>query len=55
MKRIVNKAKNHKEAEEWEIHQEVNMTPEERQKVAKELKRRFFGNKPLDVRESREK
>lgn len=51
MERIVNKAKNHKEAEKWSIIQEINMTPEERQKIAKELKRRFYGNKIKSMRE----
>jgi hypothetical protein len=55
MERISNKAKNYKEAEDWEILQEVNLTPEERQKIAKELKRRFYGDKPRDVRESHKK
>ena len=47
----VNLAKNHKEAEEWDINQHLNMTPQERQRVAKELKIRFFGEKNVDIRE----
>ena len=50
MKRIVNKAKNNKEAEKWDIHQQISMTPEERQKAAKELKKKFYGANPPDVR-----
>lgn len=50
MERIFNKAKNHKEAEEWDIKQHLNMTPEERKKVAHELKKRFYGENPPDVR-----
>jgi hypothetical protein len=50
MKRIVNKSKNHKEAEEWDIIQQINMTPEERQQAAKELKIRVYGNNVKSMR-----
>lgn len=52
MKRIVNKSKNNKEAERWDITQQLKMTPEERQKAAKELKKKFYGINPPDVRQS---
>lgn len=52
MKRIVNKTKNHKDAEEWDILQQIQMTPEERQAVAAELKQKFYGTDVLDVREA---
>jgi hypothetical protein len=55
MERIVNKAKNHKAAEKWDITQEVSMKPEERQQAAKELRKRFYGSKTPDVRESLKK
>ena len=42
MKRIINKGKNFKEAEEWEIRQEVLMTPEERQKIAKRTQKKIL-------------
>jgi len=48
---VLFKAKSFQEAEEWDILQQVNMTPEERQKIALELKRRVFGKKNRDVRE----
>ena len=51
MKRIINKAKNNKEAEAWDIRQCIQMSIEERQEAALELKRRVFGKKTLDVRE----
>jgi len=51
MERIVNKAKNNKEAEKWDILQQISLTPEERQKIAKELKLRFYGNNVPDVRQ----
>ena len=53
MERIFNKAKNHKEAEKWDIKQQINMTPRERQKIANELKKLFFGEYPPDVRSLR--
>ncbi len=52
MKRVVNKAKNSKEAERWDITQQIKMTPEERQNAAKELKKKFYGLNPPDVRQS---
>ncbi len=51
MERIVNKARNHKEAEWWDILQHITMTPQERLKVAEELKKRVFGEHTKDVRE----
>jgi hypothetical protein len=51
IKRVVHKAKNYKEAEEWDILQHIRMTPEERQDAAKELKIRVYGRKVPDVRE----
>jgi len=50
MKRVVNIAKNFKEAEEWDIIQQINMTPKERQRIVKELKNKVFGNKVKDLR-----
>jgi hypothetical protein len=51
MKKVVHKAKNFKEAEEWDILQQINMTPEERQNIALELRRRVYGKKSPDLRE----
>jgi hypothetical protein len=45
MERIINKAKSHKEAEKWDILQQINMSPEERQQAAKKLKDRIYGKK----------
>ena len=52
MKRICNKAKNFKDAEEWDIEQQLRMTPEERQSASKELRERVYGKKTADVKES---
>lgn len=51
IKRIVHKAKNFQEAEEWDILQNIRMTPEERQAAAKELRIKFYGNNVPDVRD----
>jgi len=50
MKRVVNIAKNFKEAEEWDIIQQINMTQRERQRIAKELKKKAFGKKVKNIR-----
>lgn len=50
MKRVVHVAKNHKEADQWDILQQILMTPQQRQQIAKELKKRFYGTKVVDVR-----
>lgn len=43
MERVVNKAKNFREAEQWDILQQIAMTPEERQRAARELRVRVYG------------
>jgi predicted Fe-S protein YdhL (DUF1289 family) len=52
MERIFHKSRNFKEAEEWDILQHISMTPEERQEVAAELRRRVYGRSVPDVRET---
>jgi hypothetical protein len=52
MKRIVHKSHSYTEAECWDIKQQVSLSPEERQKAAKELRIRVFGKATKDVRES---
>ena len=53
MKRIaVHKSHSFREAEEWDVAQQLSMTPEERRKAARELRSRFYGLTCLDVRES---
>jgi len=51
MKRVSNIANNFKEAEKWDILQNSQMTPEQRQKIAKVLRQRVYGKNTLDVRE----
>ena len=52
MERIVHKARGFQQAEEWDVEQQVRMTPDERQLAARELKERVYGAHAPDVRES---
>ncbi len=49
---ISHKSFNYEEAELWDIEQQIRMTPEERQAIARELRIRVYGSNPPDVRES---
>ena len=51
MEKVIHIAKNHKNAAEWDLLQQVLMTVEERRRIAKELKIRFYGRSIPDVRE----
>jgi hypothetical protein len=52
IKPVVHKSSNFKHAEEWDISQHIQMTPEERQEAAKKLKERVFGKNPPEVKDS---
>lgn len=52
MKRVVHISHSYTEAECWDIEQQVSLSPEERQKAAKKLRIRVFGETAKDVRES---
>jgi len=51
MERIAHKSKSFKEAERWDIAQQVAMTPQERFEAAAELKRRAYPTPHKDIRE----
>jgi len=53
LERIVNIAKNCKEAEEYDFLQQASLTPEQRQEIAFELKKRVYDGKFIDIRKSR--
>jgi|GEM_PF-588511 hypothetical protein len=55
MERVFHKAKNFKEAEEWDILQVLGMKPVERQRIAKILRIQFYGDNAPDVREAHKK
>lgn len=50
MERVVHKFKNFREAEAWDIAYYIQLTPEERIRIAHELQRRFYGPDSIDVR-----
>jgi len=50
MKRVAHIAKNYENADAWDVKQALNMSHEERQRVAAILKRRVYGNNVPDVR-----
>jgi hypothetical protein len=51
MERGVNIARSQKEAQEWDIRQQVAMTPQERIRASRELRRRAYPPPNKDVRE----
>jgi predicted Fe-S protein YdhL (DUF1289 family) len=52
MERVFQKCRSFKEAEQWNVLQHIGMTPEERQEVAAELRKRVYGADAPDVREA---
>jgi hypothetical protein len=50
MERTVHKARGFRAAEEWDIAQQIRMTPRERWSVARRLKDRVYGRTAKDVR-----
>ena len=51
LEKIINRATGFKEADEYDIFQQIKMTSEQRQNAAKKLKERFYGSEVKDVRE----
>lgn len=52
MDRVAHKSHSFAEAAEWDIRQQLEMTPEERQAVARALRERVYGPASPDVREA---
>jgi hypothetical protein len=50
--RSFNKATSFSAAKQWDILQQISLTPEQRQRAAKELKQRVFGKHAPDIRAS---
>jgi hypothetical protein len=50
MERVVHKTRDFRAAEEWDIAQQIRMTPRERRLAARRLKARVLGPNPKDVR-----
>lgn len=55
MKKIVHKSNSFKDAEEWDIQQQINMTPQQRLLAAKILRERVYGKNPIDIRKFHER
>ena len=47
---VVHKAQSFADADDWDVLQNIRMTPEERRRAARELRRRAYGNDCPDVR-----
>ena len=54
MIRVCHRSKSFQEAEEWDILQHIQMTPEERQEAAADIRHRVYAKDSPDVREVRE-
>lgn len=52
MERIGHRARSFKEAESWELQQYAQMSPDERRRVAKVLRDRYYGRDCPDVRDA---
>jgi hypothetical protein len=50
VERVVHKARDFKAAAEWDVQQQVCLTPRERRQIARKLKERVYGREPKDVR-----
>ena len=55
MKRVFNKAKNQKEARDWDIKQQIAMTPEERFTILDKLQERVYGENRIDIKNAHKK
>jgi hypothetical protein len=55
MERAANKATSFNEADDWDIRQQLAMSPRERILAARELQRRFYGPHPKGIRECHKK
>ncbi len=51
MPKAVKIFKSFKEQEAWDIQYYINLSPEERQRIARELRERFYGTNPSRIRE----
>jgi len=51
--RVVHKSHSFVEADEWDGAQQIRLSPEQRQAIARELKRRCWGDNPPDIRSAK--
>lgn len=50
MERVLHKARSFKEADEWDIQQQISMTPKQRLRAAKTLRDRVYPTDAKDIR-----
>ena len=50
MQRVVHKSASFQEADDWDIRQQLQMTPNQRFRIARVLRRKVFGSSSPDVR-----
>jgi len=50
VERVVNKTRSFEQAAEWDVRQQVAMTPRQRMRIARELKERAYPSNAKDVR-----
>jgi F0F1-type ATP synthase delta subunit len=55
MKKIIKVFRSYAEQEKWEIEFQTGLTPDQRQRIAKTLKKRVYGDARPDVREGQRK
>ena len=55
MDRVVNKAQSFEEAAEWDVRQQVSMSPQARIRASRELRARVYPDPQKDVRECHQK
>jgi hypothetical protein len=55
MERVVHKSRSFEEAAEWDVRQQVAMSPQERIRAARALQRRAYPGRAKDVRECHKK
>jgi len=49
--RVVKVFKSHEEQEAWDIQYYISLSPEERQRIARELRERCYGANPPRIRD----
>jgi hypothetical protein len=50
--KVVKIFKSFEDQEAWDIQYYINLRPEERQRIAKELRKRYYGENPPRIRDA---
>lgn len=54
MERVTHKSRQFAEADDWDVRQQISMTPRERMRAASELKDRLYPKQAPDIRQCRQ-